>query len=363
MKKNNLKLLFASLFLSSLTFTSCTDQDDIIDAPVVISPTSQGVYVTNEGQFGSSNGSVSYIDFNANPLNNDLFQKANSRPLGDVVQSMGIVGDKAYLVVNNSKKIEITDASTFKSLGVINGLEMPRYFVAANNKGYVTEWVSFSGNGRVAVIDLTTNTITKTIPVGINPDRMLVINNKLYVTNRNDNKLSVINTQTDAVENTITVGDGPNSLVLDANNKLWVLCGGKKVYNSQTWAYDEAASTAGRLARVNLSTNAVEATMPFGSKKEGDLPSNLNITTTKNSFIYNYQGKVFKIENAASTLPTTALINRDFYGLSIDPKDNSIFGGDAGDFSSNGKVIRYSITGQQLDSFTVGIAPNNFLFK
>lgn len=361
MKKNNIKFLFTSLFVSGLFLSSCSEKDPEIIEPVVISPTSQGVFVTNEGKFMGGDGSVSYIDFKDKTAKADLFQSINSRPLGDIVQSMGVAGDKAYIVVNNSNKVEVLEAATFKSVGVINGLSLPRYFATASNKGYVTEWVSFSGNGRISVIDLSTNTVTKTIPVGAMPDRMLVINNKLYVVNSNDNKVSIINTQTDAVESTITVGDGPNSLALDANNKIWVLCGGKKVYDPVTYALDENASTAGSLVRVNLTNNAVEATLAFNSKK--GLPSDLNINGQKNSFVYNFLGKVYRIENSATTLPTTAIINRSFYGLAIDQNDNSIFGADAGNFSSNGKVIRYTAAGQPTDSFSVGIAPNNFLFN
>ncbi len=361
MKNFNVKFLLPALFLGGIFLNGCTSEEDVIKDPVMIAPSSQGVFVTNEGQFNKGNGSLSYINFQSKTVSNDLFEQANGRPLGDVVQSMGIANGKAYIVVNHSNKLEIADASTLQAAGVINNLLMPRYFATAGGKGYVTEYVSYTGNGQVSVIDLNTNAVIKTIPVGAMPERMLAVNNKLYVVNSDGNTVSVINTQTDAVESTITVGDGPNSLALDASNKLWVLCGGNKVYDPVTYQVDENASTAGSLVRVNLNGNTVEQTLTFASKKA--LPADLNRNASGNSFVYSYQDKVYRIESGATTLPTAALINRSFYGLGVDPNDNSIFGSLAGNFIANGKVIHYTPAGAATDSFTVGIAPNNFFFK
>jgi len=42
---------------------------------------------------------------------------------------MNIINGKAYLVVNNSSKIEIINPKTFKSIGTITGLRSPRYII------------------------------------------------------------------------------------------------------------------------------------------------------------------------------------------------------------------------------------------
>jgi DNA-binding beta-propeller fold protein YncE len=63
-------------------------------------------------------------------------------------------------------------------------------------------------------------------------------------------------------------------------------------------------------------------------------------------------------------LKSTPLINRSFYGLGIDPKEGIIYGADAGGFTSNGKVVRFNpSTGLAIDSITVGIGPNSFIFR
>jgi YVTN family beta-propeller protein len=347
------------LFLANtLFFTSCDDRDDNNEQPK--GAYEKGVFIVNEGNFQKGNSAISFYNRDTKTVEADIFNTVNTRPLGDVAQSMAIYNDRAYVVVNNSNKIEVTDINTFKSLGTIAGLALPRYFAGVGNKGYVTEWVSFSSNGRVAVLDLAANTVTKTIPVGKLPGQVLVVNNKLYVVNSNDNTISVINTGTDAVETTITVADSPNSLVLDANNKIWVLAGGKKAYNPD-FSINEANSTAGNLVRINPGTNIVELTLPFASRK--DSPSRLTTNGAKNKLYYSYAGKVYQLDITATALPANAFINRNFYGLGVDPTTNVIYGGDAGFFSANGKVVRYNPSGTVLDSFQVAVGPNGFIFR
>jgi YVTN family beta-propeller protein len=360
MKKKHLSIrlfLSSALATAALFFTACDPEK----APATPKGAyEKGVFIVNEGNFQKGNSAISFYNQDTKTVEPDIFNKANARPLGDVAQSITEYNDRAYIVVNNSNKVEVVDVNTFQSQGTIEGLALPRYFAVANNKGYVTEWVGFSGNGRVAVIDLNTNIVTKTIAVGKLPEHLLVVNNKIYVVNSSDNTLSVINTSTDALEATILVADSPNSLVLDADNKIWVLAGGKKAYNAD-YSVNESNSTVGSLVRLNPSTNTVELTLPFASRKES--PGQLQINGAKNKLFYRYAGKTYQLDYKATALPPTAFINRSFYGLGVDPATNIIYGADAGFFSANGKVIRFNPNGTALDSFQVAVGPTNFLFR
>ncbi len=360
MKKTHpIKRFFLNSVLAAaaLFFTAC-NPDSGPTAPK--GAYEKGVFILNEGNFQKGNSAVSFFDRDAKTVMPDIFNTINSRPLGDVAQSMAAHNDRAYLVVNNSNKVEVVDINTFGSLGAISGLAMPRYFAAANNKGYVTEWVNYGSKGRVSVVDLSTNTVTKTIEVGLMPENLLAVNNKIYVVNSSENTISVINAATDALETTITLVDSPNSLVLDRNNKLWVLAGGKKAYNAD-YTVNESQSTVGNLIRLNPSNNAVELTLSFTSRK--DSPGHLKINGAKNKLYYRYAGKIYQFDIAATALPANALLNRNFYGLGVDPATDLIYGADAGFFTSNGKVVRFNPNGTPLDSFQVAIGPNSFLFR
>src|SRR5690606_19043542 len=92
-------------------------------------------------------------------------------------------------------------------------------------------------------------------------------------------------------------------------------------------------------------------------------PEDMVINGAKNKLYYSYQGAVYEVPVSATSLSTTPIITRYFYGIGIDPTDNNIYGADAGNFSSNGKVIRYNTSGTALDSFQVGVGPNGFIFR
>jgi YVTN family beta-propeller protein len=346
------------LLTTFICITGCDKERDAVPAGEY----SQGVFIVNEGSFPNPNGEISFFNKTTKTVTNQLFINVNNRPLGgNVVQSMHIFNDIGYIVCNNSNKIEVVDAHTFESVGVIENLSLPRYMVAANNKGYVTEWVNYGGNGRVSVIDLQTNTLIKTIEVGRLPEQVAINSNKLYVANSDENTISVIDLTSETVAKTLSVTDSPKDFRIDANVKLWVLCGGKTVYDNTPPDYvDENASTPGALVRINPTADNVELTIPFAAV--GTL-EDLQINGQRNKLYYSYAGSVYTHDITAANLSATPFIKRSFYGIGIDPVEDIFYGAESS-FTSNGKVIRYNTTtGVALDSLDVTIGPNGFVFR
>jgi len=346
---------FLVLILTANFLFSCTTE-----TPQIAFGT--GIYVINEGPFQSGTGAVSRYDEADKYVDVDLFQKVNGRVLGNIVQSMEIYNGNAYIVVNNAGKVEVVNAKTFESKGVINNLTYPRYFLGIDNtKAYVSEWGT-GINGNIKVINLTDLTVTKTIQTGKGPDKMIRIDNKVYIVNgggfENDNKLTVINTSTDEIITTITVGDSPNSLEVDKDGNLWVLCAGKKLYDANFNVLSE--SIAGSLVKINPSSNLVIQTIKFASKT--DSGSDMVINKAGDKLFYNFNFGVNSHSISATAIATTPLVRRNFYGLGIDPSNDNIYAADAGNYSSAGKVIKYTVEGVKLDSFNVGIIPNGFYF-
>jgi YVTN family beta-propeller protein len=273
---------------------------------------------------------------------------------------MLIFNDTGYIICNNSNKIEIVDVNTFESKGVIESLALPRYMIAANNKGYISEWVNFGVKGRISVVDLLTNTVTKTIEVGNLPEQLAIINNKLYVTNSDENTVSIINLTNETFEKNLVVSDAPTDFRIDSNVKLWVLCGGKKAYDNNPPDFiDESQSTAGALVRINPVSENIEFTIPFASINS---PEDLQINGQRNKLYYSYAGAVYTHDISSTSLATTPFIRRSFYGIGIDPVED-IFYGTQASFTNDGKVIRFNTSGAAMDSVNVTIGPNGFVFK
>ena len=351
MKKNLRKI---GMFALAITVLASCKKDNIDDI-YVAGNYEDGYFVTNEGNFGTGNGSISFVSHDG-VVENDVFASINSFALGDVVQSMNIINDNAYILVNGSSKIEVASVDSMYSVATIDAVS-PRYIAKVNdNKAYVTDW----GINGVQVIDLLTNTISSTIACGTGPEGITVANGFAYVCNLGgfglDNTVSVIDIETDIVVSTLEVGDRPNSAVVDANGAVWVLTGGFTEYDAD---WNVVSETAGNL--VKIVGNTIEATYAFAV---GNHPQDLVIDDAGTTLYYSdgsWSKAVYAFDVNDTALPTTALINKSFYGLGV--HGGYVYGTDAVDFTQSGWSYKYTTEGTIIDSVQVGIIPGGYCFN
>ncbi|HRU17682.1 MAG TPA: hypothetical protein P5070_07520, partial [Bacteroidia bacterium] len=103
------------LFLACVLVFSCKkDKPETITPSVIISNSSGVVYITNEGNFQFGNAAISLYDKDSKNIIEDYYKQVNQVPLGDVCQSMVYFNNKFYIVVNNSSKVMVVNAATFK---------------------------------------------------------------------------------------------------------------------------------------------------------------------------------------------------------------------------------------------------------
>ncbi|MEO5570421.1 MAG: YncE family protein [Bacteroidia bacterium] len=362
MKKIKNTALAISLFLFVI-LSGCKKEDKPNTEIPETGSNNSVVFVVNEGSFGSSNGSVSSFYTSTHQVIDDIFMTINNHPLGDVVQSMVLYKDKGYIVVNNSKKIEVVDRYSFLSKGTISGFTSPRYLLPVNdNKAYVSDW----GVNNIKVVDLNSFVITDSIPAANGPEQMAMINNKVYVTNIGgysiDSTLTIIDANTNAVIKTITVGMNPGNITTDYNGKIWVLCNG---WYGVDWTGGTADDVAGSLVRINPMNDQIEATLPMG---QFDHPLRLAMNKSKTAIYYlmgisGFDGNIFKFNVNSNTLSTAPLVIKNFYGLGIDPLNEDIYGAYSPVFGQSGYIFRYQNDGIFKDSARVGIGPNGFVFN
>jgi YVTN family beta-propeller protein len=359
-----MKKLFLTLgIVSSFLFTACEkEKDDETPAPPpVTSDQLHGVFVVNEGPFGSGTGRISYLSSDGSYFNEDLYHAANSpATLGDLVQSMSIYNLRGYIVVNNSFKIEVVDMRDFKSAGTITGFSSPRYFLPVNpSKAYVSDWSS----NTIKIVNLNTLTVTGTIPAGDGPEQMIMTNNKVYVCNTGgfglDSTVTVIDPASDVVINTLTVGFNPGSFCKTNTGDVLVLCSGTMGPDYIGGNSDDLPSY---LVKINTSTDAVDTVMSFGQffHPVKMIP---NADLTKLYTLYSnsiYGGTVKLIDTVSQTI--SPVVDEYFYGLGIDPSNGNIYGGRY-DFTANCYMVRYTSGGALIDSMQVGIGPNSFVFN
>ena len=307
------------------------------------------VLIINEGNYTNGNASLSFYKSETQEVYNNVYSNANSGlPLGDVAQSALQIGDKLYVVVNNSSKIAVLDANNFETIQPISGFNSPRYILPINNqKAYVSDLYA----NAISIIDLSTNTISGSITTNGWTEKMLLHNDTAYVCDYNNAKVIIINTSLNTIVGEVPVGKGVNSIALDKNNKIWVLCNGG--INEET----------PRIVQFNPTNRAIEKTILFTDITHS--PSNLTFNDVKDEFVFINQN-VFKMSINDNSIPATPFITRTtgnlFYGLGISPINNEIYIADAKDYVQKGDVYRYSYSGSLIHQFEAGIIPGNFLF-
>lgn len=344
----NFKTLFYALSVSIVTLQACSSDDD---TPITEQNTEykEGIFVLNEGSMGSSNAEVTF--YKNGTASQNIFKTVNPKlTLGNVATSMHFDDKKGFIVVNLSNKIEVVEENTFRSIGTISSnLNNPRYITSDNQNIYITNWgdASNPNDDFVAVFRKADLSFVKKINVVEGPDKILVENNKLVIAHSggwsNGNSVSIYNLTSNVLEN-IEVGDVPNGMV-EEDGFVYILCSGV------TWG---GTPSSGKLVKLNLATNSITQTIDF---PDGQNPQFL--VEENNQLYYTLNNSIYSLSTQATNLPTSALFTSNAtYIYSFDIINNTIYIGDAKDFSSYGEVQYYSLSGNILGKFGTGIGPN-----
>ncbi|MCD6565020.1 MAG: YncE family protein [Bacteroidales bacterium] len=350
MKRTNTKFLKTSLLIAGMLFIVGCEQNGNLasdnDLPGSFSP---GVFIINEGNFGSGNGSVSYLDLAESKMYNHIFQEINDRSLGDIPQSMYITESLGFIVINNSAKIEVINMDDFRSVNTISGFSSPRHFLPVSDSiAYVSDMFS----GSISVVNLDNFTITKTIETGISTEQMMKIDDEIFVANWMDgNKILIINPIIGEIIDSIEVIIEPNSMVLDKNHKLWVLCSGGYLNEEMPG-----------ILRIDPSSRKKEETFRFSVLESS--PSHLCINGLGDTLYFLNNG-IIQMPVSDTKIPSEPLVQTEklFYSIGIDPENGIIYAADAVDYQQKGKVFRYLPDATLKDSFDVDIIPGSFVFN
>lgn len=325
-----------------------------------------GVFVLNEGNFNFSNASLSFYDTEADTVGNNLFYTVNGAPLGDVGQSLAMAGGQLYIVVNNSNLIYKVDGTTmvcdttkpFKLGDFYSPREM---HIVAPDKAYVTDIIGTN----LWIVNPQTMTHMGTVAMGNTTEKMVQVGNELYVSNwsyyyidpashDSYHTVQVVDLNNDVKVADIEVGKEPNTMAVDKNGHVWVLCEGRsweEDYGEQPslWEIDPMLKTATK--RCELTGTA----------------SNLKATPVGDQLYLVLNNEVRRFDIASSTLSETFRITAEgaswFYNLAVEPHTGEVYVADVGSYQDNGTVYRYSADGLLLGSFKVGIIPSAMLFK
>ncbi len=326
-------------------------------------PRTNKVVVINEGLVASGTGSVSFYDPRNKSIDNNVFFKANTYPPGNSLYSIYVDGDRSFLVVAGTGEILMVNTSTMEVQKRFTGLGAPhRMLKISENKFYVTDWQE---NG-VWILNVRSGSLVKSVLTGLAQESLVSFGNLVFVTNSGgvfaDSTVSVIHAVGDTLMAQLPVGHNPNSLLIDNENQLWVLCSGIEDIQSPF------NSTPGVLVKYDLSKDSLEfylsdslALDTFWVFQDNQLkPQDIVQGESANIFYfldYYKEANLMKFNRDVGMLPTGPFISGNFNALGFDPIEKEIYLTDPGDEASPGTLYRFGLGGGQIDVRETGIKP------
>jgi hypothetical protein len=183
--KKNFRFMLMALF-GAFCFVSCSD-DDNNDGGGGSSTDSGYCYVINQGNWGDNDASLQMYDmatgYTTSPeCANDMFAVANKELLGDVAQDLLWVGNRLFITVSTSQKLEVLDESGKRICKHVYAAEKacPRYLATDGAKVYVT-----NHDGYVYVYDAVSGDSLTRVYSGSYPEGISYVDGSLVVNNSN----------------------------------------------------------------------------------------------------------------------------------------------------------------------------------
>lgn len=339
MKLNRLlQIIFGFVLLFSVSCTS--DYEEIIPEITY----NNGLFITNEGKFQTPNADVTFVTKDLSLMQNEIYKVKNNENLGDVLQTMVINGDKAYLLLNNSNKITIVDRVTFKKTGEITAqINNPRYMAVANGNLYISN-DQYGGAKYVGVYKLSDNSFVKKIDFASTStvENVVEAGGTIFVQNASygfGNTITKINTTSNTIDGTpITVPNGDISKTISSNGSVYTIAG------TATDSYIYQISPAGTITKTTTLTGIAKGR---------------NIQVDGGRYYFSSLNKIYSMDMNSTTVPsplfTTAETDPNFavYGFSV--IEGRIFVSDVKKFTAPSEITVYTTAGTVISKFTAGI--------
>lgn len=342
------KLKLGIMASALLVLTSCDPFEPEPDPTINYS---NGVWMVNEGGFGQNNGSIS-VYYNGARYSDPFFE-ANGTTAGDILQRVIRSGSLFVAVNNGGNKVSVGNSSTMKVQYEITGLDYPRDVVVNGDFLYIAQGAM---NGKVGKYQLSNGAWISDVVVGNGPERLLVVNNQLWVANSGgwltDNTISVIDLTTFQLTATLYTGDRPSDLVYESQSgRVFALGSGETLYDGN-W-------------------NVIGHTMATLSGFESDLSSfgqiQVGVDGDHPRFMDVLNGEILVVNGGLDAYTNTSdlicndCISGSFYSVDADETGN-VWLTSVPDYVSNSNVYQYNWSNRTLKkSYQGGIATHSVI--
>lgn len=198
-------------------------------------------------------------------------------------------------------------------------------------------YVSNINDNTVSVINTATSTVIATVPVNNYPRGLSVTpdGSKVYVGNWGINTITIINTATNSVSGTVTVGTSPWGVSVSPD--------GNKVYVA-----NNSSNTA---SVINTTTNSVSATIPIGTNPSGACVSPDN----SKAYIANRSDNTISVINTSTDAVDAVIsVGTNPEGICFSPDGSKAY---IANYSSNNVSVINTATNAVISTVPVGTNP------
>jgi len=345
------KLIYLSAILA---LTACKKEDPIEPSPEVYT---NGILVLNEGLYQQNNASISYFSKADETVLQQQFLAANGRGLGDTANDLVTFeqnGNTFFAVaVDVSSQLEIISASNLQSIAQIplfNGeiARQPRRVAVNGYKIY-----SCNYDGTVSVYDKSSLQELALIDAGQNPDGLVIVNDKVYVSNSGglnspnyDSTLTIIDANTDMISSVLTTRVNCIDAIAGENNDVYL--------NSR----GDYAGVAPAILRIDADADTVLY----------EFPLDVSSWVYNDGWLYYIDATlngVYRYNTSSNTFENNQIIDCSDFNTpyKIEVHQNEIYLVDANNYVNSSVVKVYDLSGNPLYEFTAGLNAKDFVFN
>jgi len=333
---------FWSFWVLMLVFQGCAE-DPIVPNKKDIPSSGERVGVLCEGNFMWSNARLDLLqtDSGKTQLVTNVYEKANAKPIGDVLQSALVSGNNLFLSINNSGKVLGVDPFNFKQKKMNAKLKSPRCLMMVGGD----LWVSDLYGNKISVLDTLDLHVKREIVVPGWTEQMVRWGDEVAVACYTG-KVLVYDYLSGAYKRSLDVDSGALYLAVDGGSRLWVV---------------SSVGSKGGVAAFTASASAPAARWTSNAPLGNIYPS-----TDGNSLYISSQNKIWSFPSSASSnTDMQPLFNpavKQLYGFFFNPVNQVFYLADAKDYVSNGDVIRYPLLNpSQQSKLSTGVNPSGFV--
>ncbi|MGB9930086.1 MAG: DUF7507 domain-containing protein, partial [Methanosarcina sp.] len=229
----------------------------------------------------------------------------------------------------------VTNSGNVNIVGPINITDNRTGILQINNSKYA--YITNEAGNTISVIDIPTNTVVATIPVGTGPVGVAVSpdGTKVYVPNNGNDNVSVISTATNNVIASVPVGDFPLGVAFTPD--------GTKAY--------VANFNGGTVSIIDTATNTVTATLTGFSS-----PLGIAFTPDGTKAYIGNEGAstVSVIDTNTNSLITTITVQSNPYEITVNPSGTRAY---VANLNSNTVSVINTTTDTVIDTISVGTGP------